>query len=265
MLDVIDAHFHVWDLERQDLPWLAGTDGSITHTYTMDDLAAAYAAVPDINFLGGVYVEVDGADPLLEDRLTWRRMSADPRILAAIMRTRIEPWMRLPVFARGVREPLHIDSEAPGRCLEPDFIEGLRVLAAAGRPFESCNRTEDLGLALSAYRQVPEATVVLNHLGNVTPDTFDDDWRRVMTGFAELPNLYLKVSGFPTDDASFVSDVFAFVKGAFRPDRLLYASNWPVVDMYATFKSHVEAVREAFGDDEDFFCNNACACYGIER
>ena len=40
-LRVIDAHFHVWDLSCQNLPWLEGTDGSITCTYDLSDLEAA--------------------------------------------------------------------------------------------------------------------------------------------------------------------------------------------------------------------------------
>ena len=43
-LQLIDAHFHVWDLDAQELPWLEGTDGSITHTYTLEELEVAYAA-----------------------------------------------------------------------------------------------------------------------------------------------------------------------------------------------------------------------------
>ena len=45
-LKVIDSHFHVWNLDTQDLPWLEGTDGTITHTYTLKDLEAEYARAP---------------------------------------------------------------------------------------------------------------------------------------------------------------------------------------------------------------------------
>ena len=37
-LKVIDSHFHVWNLDTQNLPWLDGTDGTITHTYKVEDL-----------------------------------------------------------------------------------------------------------------------------------------------------------------------------------------------------------------------------------
>ncbi|BDC91425.1 amidohydrolase family protein [Leptogranulimonas caecicola] len=263
-LQLIDAHFHVWDLDAQELPWLEGTDGSITHTYTLEELEVAYAAIGGVDFLGGVYVEVDGVDPLLEDRLTWERMSQDPKILATMMRARVEPWMRLPVFATGVREPLHIGSQPKDRALAPNFIAGLRVLAGAGKPFESCNRVEDLPIALEAFSQVPEATAVLNHLGNVTPESFTEDYRATMASLAQLPNLYLKVSGFPTADKDFATSVLTFVKETFDPARLLYASNWPVVGMYSSLAEHLASVREVFGDDERLFCENACDCYGIQ-
>ena len=42
-LKVIDSHFHVWNLDTQNLPWLDGTDGTITHTYKVEDLEAEYA------------------------------------------------------------------------------------------------------------------------------------------------------------------------------------------------------------------------------
>lgn len=75
MQRIIDSHFHIWDPSIQPLSWLDGTDGSITRRYDMDCLKRAYASYneqhPDaaVNFIGGVYVEVDTDDTSLEDRL----------------------------------------------------------------------------------------------------------------------------------------------------------------------------------------------------
>ena len=46
--------------------------------------------------------------------------------------------------------------------------------------------------------------------------------------------------------------------------RQLYASNWPVVKLYSSFDEHFQTLRDAFGDDEDFFMNNAVRAYGLE-
>lgn len=114
-LNVIDSHFHIWDPDAQDLPWLAGLP-SLQHKYTIEDLAAQYAKF-GVNFLGGVYVEVDAADHELEDRLLYE--NASPLILKRMLQGRVSPWMRVPINADGIREPLHVDSEPRGRALEP--------------------------------------------------------------------------------------------------------------------------------------------------
>ena len=258
-LQIIDAHFHTWDLSRQILPWLEDTDGSISRTFTFDELAACYDRVPDVEFLGGVYVEVDSNDPELEDRIVLTEN--DERVLAHMLRSRVSPWMRVPVRATGVREPLHTVDAPRGRCLEPEFIEGLRALAGKGLPFESCNRVDELDDLYEALAQVPEETVILNHMGNVA--TLDEAYIASMRKLASLPNLYVKVSGFPTSDKAFVDELLGFAKDTFAHDRLLYASNWPVVGLYSTFEEHLACVREAFADDEAIFRDNARAAYGI--
>lgn len=82
--------------------------------------------------------------------------------------------------------------------------------------------------------------------------------------YLALMGTHVKVSGFPTADAGFCRELLGFVRETFRADRLLYASNWPVVSMYGDFAEHFARLREAFGDDGRFFCDNACACYGID-
>ena len=59
-LKVIDTHFHIWDLEKQDLPWLAGVPETIKKTFTIQQYIENYEKIKDIDFVGGIYVEVDG-------------------------------------------------------------------------------------------------------------------------------------------------------------------------------------------------------------
>ena len=68
-LEVIDAHFHMWDLGRQHLPWLDGMP-SLNRSFTLHELEDEYRQL-GVEFLGGVYVEVDSYDLLFEDRLVY--------------------------------------------------------------------------------------------------------------------------------------------------------------------------------------------------
>ena len=208
-----------------------------------------------VEFLGGVYVEVDSDDPLLEDRLVYE--SNNPKILARMLRAQVGPYMRVPINATGIREPLHTDSAPRGRCMEPSFIAGLRAMADKGLPFELCNRGAELPDMAQTFSQVPSLTVIMDHLGNM-PDLSPACKKAVQT-MAALPHCYIKVSGdLPVDH-----DIVAFVRDTFAPDRILYASNWPVVTVHSSLREHWQLMLDIFGPDEDFFRHNAMRAYGI--
>lgn len=259
---IIDTHFHVWDLEKQDLPWLEGVDEVIKRTFTFEELLNNYNEIEGIDFVGGIYVEVDGKDPIQEDEIIYDLCKQNKKILATMMRAKVSPTMRVPTFATGIREPLHTDDAPKGRCLEESFIEGLKNLSKKNMPFESCNRIDELEDFYKTAKSLPEETFILNHLGNVVE--LSEEYKSVMEKFVKLDNVYIKVSGYSTKDKEFVKDLLKFVKETFRSDRLMYASNWPVVELYSNFNEHLLILLEEFKDDEDFFYNNAIRCYNLD-
>ncbi|MFR7349930.1 amidohydrolase family protein [Peptoniphilus sp.] len=259
---IIDTHFHVWDLEKQDLPWLEGVDEVIKRTFTFEELLNNYNEIDGIDFIGGIYVEVDGKDPIQEDEIIYDLCKQNEKVLATMMKSKVSPTMRVPAFATGIREPLHTDDAPKGRCLEESFIEGLKNLAKKNMPFESCNRVDELEDFYKTAKSLPEETFILNHLGNVAE--LSEEYKSVMKKFAKLDNVYVKVSGYSTKDKEFVRDLLKFVKETFRSDRLMYASNWPVVELYSNFNENLLILLEEFKDDEDFFYNNAIRCYNLD-
>lgn len=259
-LKLIDTHFHIWDLEKQNLPWLEDCP-QIKKSYSFDDYINVYNEQEGICFEGGVYVEVDSDDPILEDELIYNIKKKNEKLLGVVSRSKIEGQMRVPLFAKGVREPLHIDQSEPGLCLKEFFIDGIKNLNKNNLSFDSCNRVDELDDLVKMMEKTPDAKVILNHLGNV--ERLDEEYIRNMKKLSEFPNLYVKVSGYPTDDKDFVRDLLEFIKGTFASDRLIYASNWPVIELYSNLKEHLDILREVFNDDEDFFYNNAKKCYNL--
>ncbi len=215
----------------------------------------------DLCFKGGIYVEVDCDDRVKEDEHIFSLNS--PFILAKIMRAKLCEHMRLPLGIPGVREPLHINSSKRGRCLEKSFISGLEVLSQMDLIFESCNRVGEIEDIYSALSLVPDLKVVINHCANV--EELSSEYKRTMSKIAKLPNAYLKISGFATNDKSFEKNLLNFVTGEFDKSKLLYASNFPVVELYSNFDEHLQILREYFADDADFFSKDAKKLYKINK
>ena len=172
------------------------------------------------------------------------------------------PW-RMPLYAHGVREPLHTPASPRGRCLQDDFIRGLQLMADKNMPFDACVRVDELDDLAQACEQVPEATVIVDHMGNIFDLHNLESSSDALHRLGELPNVYVKVSGYPTDDPRFVSTLLDLAQAAFSNKRLLYASNWPVVGLYADFDSHLSILLNRFAGDDDFFLNNARNAYHI--
>ncbi len=61
-----------------------------------------------------------------------------------------------------------------------------------------------------------------------------------------------KVSG----DNPVDPDIVKYVRDTFGPKKVLYSSNWPVVELDSTFATHFQLMLDTFGEDEDFFENN---------
>lgn len=259
MLEIVDSHIHIWDLDVLHLPWLSSCKGVIRRSFSIDDVVKAYSKA-GVDFKGGVYVEVDCDNAIKEDEYIFELNSS--HILAKIMRVRnLSGHVRLPAGIVGVREPLHIDTSPRGRCLETSFIEGLEVLADKGLIFESCNRVDELLDIYQAATQVPSLKLVINHCGNV--DQLTPEYKDAMTKLASLPNVYCKVSGFATENPVFVKDLLDFISGTFDHSKLIYASNFPVVELYSSFEDHLNAVRNYFEDDPDIFSKNAKKLYKL--
>lgn len=82
--------------------------------------------------------------------------------------------------------------------------------------------------------------MVLAHFGlpKADPASFDD-WRQAMAALARHRNLQVKVSGLPlsgdlAQDQPMAARHVAALLELFGPDRLAYASNWPVATALAT-------------------------------
>jgi L-fuconolactonase len=109
--------------------------------------------------------------------------------------------------------------------------------------------------------RVPELRIVVDHLARPPLESGDlDDWAVRLAALAGCPNVALKLSigvdllaSWERWDPAAIAPAVAHAVAAFGPDRLMLASNWPVVTLradYATAVRDLEAAVVAAGVDE---------------
>jgi L-fuconolactonase len=269
-IPIIDAHQHVWDLDRIRLPWLV-PGGPMSRSMVGDDYARA---AERLGIVQTVYAEVnaDPADHLLEAAYVLERIEdpADP-MAAAVIGGRPADLGFERYIARfkddsriiGVRQILHIDSTPPGYCLSSSFVRGVQALGRYGKTFDLCFRPAELDDALRLVRACPETRFILDHCGygdpfaflkarpaNIQPQHHVDAFRRDLDALGREPRVIgCKISALLSRmegcawSADDIAPVIECCYQAFGPWRVIFGGDWPVCTVGGTLRAWVEAVR----------------------
>ncbi|WP_433157225.1 amidohydrolase family protein [Kribbella sp. CA-247076] len=250
-MTVVDAHHHFWRVAAQEQPWRDDRHGAIARDYTPDDLAAELTAT-------GVdqTVLIQSVDePAENDRLL--QYAAEAPYVGAVV-----GWLPLPDAAAARAEWKRIGSGFNGvRCLvgrdpldwlnTPDSIALFTDLAAAGMSWDVVPVTAEQTAAVVALAEaVPELRIVVDHLGRPPIDTGGwEPWASQLRRLADCPRVALKVSlgiDLLTALPAWPDDIGRYVGWAvecFGADRLMLASNWPVVLLKASYQEAWSALR----------------------
>lgn len=237
---VIDAHQHVWDLDRADYAWLTDELGPIHRSIGIEEVLPSFRRA---GILGSVLVQsADNA----EDTATMLRVAERHREVLGVVGwvpldrpdDAAEMLERRSSLIVGIRALIH-DLEDPDWLLRPDVDEGLGVLERAGVPFDVVAvLPRHLELVPILSERHPDLDLVVDHLGHPPlghPDPHSDPWWRLIAAAAENPRVHAKVSGMypagaPTAEGA-AQIIRPFVDRAmelFGPGRLMYGGDWPM-------------------------------------
>jgi L-fucono-1,5-lactonase len=272
---IIDAHQHLW---TADYAWLA--DPSLTpirRDYTLNDLRTQMSvAGVDRTVLveAGLgssaettsFLALASAAPEIAGVVGWASLTS-PSLASDLDRHRAGVGGELLV---GVRD--QVQGEDDTFLDRPDVRDGLAAVAAAGLVNELVVRASQLPSVVRAVESLPSSTFVLDHLGK--PPIASGDmapWLSVMESLAALPNVVAKVSGLVTE-ASWTSwkpaDIAPYVQAAvslFGPRRLMWGSDWPVVELASTYSQVKDLITDLLGgSDPDVFGGTAVRTYQLE-
>jgi L-fuconolactonase len=281
-IPVVDTHVHLWDLRQFRLPWVQ-PGSSLARNYTLADYRQA---IEGANVVKGVYMEVD-VDPTQQqaeaDFVAGLCQQGERPLVAAVVSgrpadegfRRYAEQFRNHRYIKGIRQVLHVPATPPGYCLGERFVAGVRLLGQLGLSFDLCMRQTDLNDAIRLAELCPDTRLILDHCGNA--DVHQQDrtaWRRAITELAGKPNVMCKISGIlaSTRPGQWTVDDLAPIVNhcldVFGPDRVMWASDWPVVTLGGTLRQWLDAVREIVrdrpeADQRKLFHDNAIRFYGL--
>jgi L-fucono-1,5-lactonase len=272
---IIDAHQHFW---TADYAWLADPSlAPIRRDYSLTDLRALMSAAGvDRTVLveAGLgsssettsFLALASSAPEIAGVVGWAPLTS-PSLGSLIDQHRAEAGGRLLV---GIRD--QVQGEDDTFLDRGDVRDGLAVVASAGLVNELVVRASQLPSVARVIASLPSSTFVLDHLGK--PPIADGglaSWRASIEPVAELPNVVAKVSGL-VSEASWSSwkpaDLAPYVDTAlslFGPRRLMWGSDWPVLEVAATYSQVKSVLTDLLGgEDPDVFGGTAIRTYHLE-
>lgn len=258
-IPIVDAHVHLWNPDQFSMSWLADIP-RLNRPYSLQEYREQ---TRDLPIIGMVYVEV-GVDPqqaLREARHVVELAQGEPRLRAivaaapvergAAVREHLEALVALSSLVKGVRRNIQDETE-PDFCLQPDFIEGVRLLTEYNLSFDLCIKHWQLPSVIELVRRCPDTVFILDHLGK--PDIKQrllDPWQANLRALAALPNIACKISGMVTE-ADHVrwqpADLEPFIDvvlESFGEERVMFGSDWPVALLASPYQHWYETL-EAF-------------------
>ncbi len=259
-LPFIDAHHHLWDIQRLSYDWLSEVP-QLNRNYTLPEFQGAVGAWP---LEQSVFVQSEVARDESLDEVAWvsELATLEPRIggivawapveSIAALASMLQQLRRFPLV-KGVRRLLQTESE--DFCRDADLIRGVESLAAQDLSFDLCIYHRQLAAATELVRACPQVRFVLDHCGK--PDIRNrqlDPWRSQIQQLSEFPNVWCKLSGLITEgDPSrwTIDDLRPYVNhviDCFGCERLMFGSDWPVVCLAGSYASWGTAVWELVRD-----------------
>ena len=241
-----------------DYPWLA--DDPVLHRQFLPDNLDV--TTPPLK--GIVFVQADCLDTQAAAEVAWVRDLAHrgAPIVGIVAHAALERGAdcaeELAVRAAddlvvGIRRLLQ-DMPA-GFALRPEFVAGVRLLAAHGLVLDLCVRHHQLPEVADLVQRCPEVTFVLDHLGK--PDVAGrqhEPWASNIARLAASGNVSCKLSGLgseadaDTRDANSIRPYLQHAVDVFGPGRCMFGSDWPVVTMSMDYRRWLDLVVDACSD-----------------
>jgi L-fuconolactonase len=252
----IDAHHHLWTLARGDYGWLTPALAPIYRDFGLADLAPHLAAA---GIEGTILVQAAPTEAetmflldIAESSDVVRGVVGWTDFDAADAAARIDALAARSLLV-GLR-PMVQDIADDDWLLGPALAPLLTAMARNGLVFDALVLPRHLPRLLQIVGRHPDLAFVLDHCGKPRLATGEiATWQRDIALLAQHPNIVCKVSGLVTEAAldwkiADLRQAVDHVVACFGPQRLLWGSDWPVVDLAGGYAGWFAAAETLLAD-----------------
>jgi L-fuconolactonase len=285
MIHRIDAHQHFWRPARGDYGWLRADDPALAPLYRdfmPADLGATLAAhgvrqtvlvqaapsEAETDFM----LDLAASNEFIGGVVGWVDLSR-PQAAATLAN-----WAEQHPRLKGVRPMLQDipDIDWLAQAPHPDAMAALQRL---GLRFDALVKPAHLLALLAFVRAWPGVPVVIDHAAKPClvegwNAAWAGPWRTRMAELATHPQVACKFSGLLTEapaspGIAALRPVWEHLLECFGPDRLMWGSDWPVLNLAADYASWVGMAEALVGElaaDEQVcvWHGTAARFYGLE-
>ncbi|MEP7207515.1 MAG: amidohydrolase family protein [Casimicrobiaceae bacterium] len=243
----LDAHLHFWR------PACGFDNRPIAdhQAYRRDFLPGDVQPALDAGKIDGVIL-VQTCPQVAETDWLLDLAAGAPRVLG------VTAWVDLDVpgadLSSLVDQPLVVGLRAQLRRIadsaflaRPHVVANLATAMDAGLNVTLLAEARHYGHVIDTLPRLPDGPVTLNHLGLPFPGVDRAEWRALMHAFAARPQAYVQLSGLPflygarwREQAA--GELMVEALDILGPERLLFASDWPMMLRFASYGDWVDAV-----------------------
>jgi L-fuconolactonase len=273
----IDAHQHLWRYLPPGPGWMGDGMECLRRDFLINDLRAVTA---EAGVTGTIVVE---AERTLEETEWLSRVAASGDLICGVVGwapltssaviSELERIASLPKMI-AIRHPLH-DEEDDLFVLRNDFNRGIAALKRFNLRYDILIFEKHLPQTIQLVDRHPDQVFILDHVAK--PRIRDGvlfPWRKNIRELARRANVYCKVSGMVTEadwhtwSKEEFSPYIETVLEAFTPKRIMFGSDWPVVNLASSYRRWIDTVRGAIArlsttEQERILAGTAIEAYGL--
>ncbi|MBP1858778.1 amidohydrolase family protein [Rhizobium herbae] len=273
----IDAHQHYWSLGLGHNDWPPPDLAPIYRDFTPDDLK------PHLVAAGVAKTVLVQAAPNLAETEFLLALAAREETVAAVVgwvdvwsptaRADLERFKRHSKF-RGIR-PMLQGIDDTFCILQREAIRTLEMLPGLGLRLDVLIQPRHVPVIAALADRLPELHIVIDHGAKpLIAKGILEPWRSDMAALARRRNVCVKLSGLVTEAGAgwSVDELKPYAQhllDVFGPQRVMFGSDWPVVNLDASYGDWWMAANALLAgfDETDrnaVLCATAAGFYGIE-